>query len=169
LHGRSPAAIRYNRSMPACGAHKGATADGRAHPMTARDTLLCIIPVMAVLILALFIRGIIVQIEEWERRAQGTKIFQPDHNLWKLLHKQVLAPLTALRLFGRRRSLPSRACRRADLKPSTHRLSATPVSHRDSLGGGLVLTIASGFVESRTGQICPDLLATRRRGRNKRR
>jgi hypothetical protein len=35
----------------------------------APDTLLCIIPVMVVLILALFIRGIIVQIEEWERRA----------------------------------------------------------------------------------------------------
>jgi len=85
-----PAAIRYNRSCQLA-ARTGRNRRWESPPMTARDTLLCIIPGYGGVDSGALHPGIIVQIEEWERRAQGTKMFQPDHNLWKLLHKQVLA------------------------------------------------------------------------------
>lgn len=61
----------------------------------ARDILLWITQVLAVLHPAPLIQGIIVQLQEQVQRAQGRGIFQPYRKLWKLLQKQIVPP-TAL-------------------------------------------------------------------------
>jgi formate hydrogenlyase subunit 4 len=64
--------------------------------MTARDILLQIAQVLATLLLAPLLQGVIVQFEE---QVQGPGIFQPYRDLWKLFHKQIVVPETASWLY----------------------------------------------------------------------
>ena len=59
-----------------------------------RDILLQICQVLAVLLLAPLLQGIIQQFEERVQLAQGPGIFQPYRDLWKLFHKQIVVPET---------------------------------------------------------------------------
>ena len=67
--------------------------------MIARDVLLQIAQVLATLLLAPLLQGVILQFEERVQRSQGPGIFQPYRDLWKLFHKQIVAPETASWLY----------------------------------------------------------------------
>jgi formate hydrogenlyase subunit 4 len=67
--------------------------------MTVLDIILQVAQVLAVLLLASLIQGIIVQFEERIQRAQGAGIFQPYRDLWMLFHKQIVVPETASWLY----------------------------------------------------------------------
>jgi len=65
----------------------------------ARDVLLQIAQVLATLLLAPLLQGVILQFEERVQRSQGPGIFQPYRDLWKLFHKQIVVPETASWLY----------------------------------------------------------------------
>ena len=61
----------------------------------ARDILLQIAQVLTTLVFAPLIQGLIHRWEERVQRAHGPSIFQPYRDLWKLFHKQIVAPDSA--------------------------------------------------------------------------
>src|SRR5580704_7508866 len=63
--------------------------------MIARDIVLQIAQVLATLLLAPLLQGVILQFEERVQRGRGPGIFQPYRDLWKLFHKQIVVPETA--------------------------------------------------------------------------
>jgi formate hydrogenlyase subunit 4 len=116
-------------------------------PVIARDILLQIAQVLAVLILAPLIQGIIIQFEERVQRAHGPGIFQPYRDLWKLFHKQIVVPETASWLFWVT-PVVAFTCMLVVpiLIPVLTNFPLPESDMGDILGGGLVLTLGSFMI-----------------------
>ena len=68
--------------------------------MTIRDVILQVAQVLTTLLLAPLLQGIILQFEERiQRGLRHRRLLQPYRDLWKLFHKQIVAPDTASWLY----------------------------------------------------------------------
>jgi formate hydrogenlyase subunit 4 len=115
--------------------------------MTARDILLQIAQVSAVLALAPLLQGIILQFEERVQRSQGPGIFQPYRDLWKLLHKQIVVPRTASWLFWITPIIAFTTGLTVPILIPVLTNFPLPLSNMgDILGGGLILTLGSFMI-----------------------
>src|SRR5215469_9362548 len=115
--------------------------------MIARDVLLQIAQVIAVLALAPLLQGAILQFEERVQRAQGPGIFQPYRDLWKLFHKQIVVPQTASWLFWIA-PIVAFTCMLVVpiLIPVLTNFPLPESNMGDILGGGFVLTLGSFMI-----------------------
>lgn len=112
-----------------------------------RDTLLQIAQVLAVLVLAPLLQGIILQFEERVQRAQGPGIFQPYRDLWKLFHKQLVVPQTASWLFWIAPIIGFTTVLTVPiLIPVLTNFPLPQSDMGDILGGGLILTLGSFMI-----------------------
>ena len=68
--------------------------------VTARNIVLQVAQVLAVLLLSPLIQGLILQWEERVERGRGPGIFQPYRDLWKLFHKELVVPEAATWIYG---------------------------------------------------------------------
>ncbi len=115
--------------------------------MTARDIVLQVAQVLAVLLLAPLIQGVIVQFEERVQRAQGPGIFQPYRDLWKLFHKQIVVPETASWLYWATPVVAFTAMLTVPILIPVLTNYPLPLSDMgDILGGGLILTLGSFMI-----------------------
>ena len=115
--------------------------------MTVRDIILQVAQVLAVVLLAPLIQGIIVQFEERVQRAQGPGIFQPYRDLWKLFHKQIVVPETASWLYWATPVVAFTAMLTVPILIPVLTNYPLPLSDMgDILGGGLVLTLGSFMI-----------------------
>lgn len=112
-----------------------------------RDILLQIAQVLAVLLLAPLLQGIVIQFEERVQRAQGPGLFQPYRDLWKLAHKRIVVPDTASWLFWAA-PIVAFACMMAVplLIPVLTNFPLPLSDMGDILGGGLILTLGSFMI-----------------------
>ncbi len=116
-----------------------------------RDILLQIAQVLAVLLLAPLLQGIILQFEERVQRARGPGIFQPYRDLWKLFHKQILVPDTASWMFWAAPVVAFTCMLTVPILIPVLTNFPLPLSDMgDILGGGLILTLGS-FMITLTG------------------
>jgi formate hydrogenlyase subunit 4 len=112
--------------------------------MGARDIVLQIAQVTAVLLLAPLLQGIIVQFEERVQRAQGPGIFQPYRDLWKLFHKQLVVPETASWIYWAAPVVAFTAMLTVPILIPVLTDFPLPLSDMaDILGGGLILALGS--------------------------
>jgi formate hydrogenlyase subunit 4 len=115
--------------------------------MTVRDIILQVAQVLAVVLLAPLIQGIIVQFEERVQRAQGPGIFQPYRDLWKLFHKQIVVPETASWLYWATPVVAFTAMLTVPILIPVLTNYPLPLSDMgDILGGGLILTLGSFMI-----------------------
>ncbi len=115
--------------------------------MSERDVVLQIAQVMAVLLLAPLIQGIILQFEERVQRAQGPGIFQPYRDLWKLFHKQLVVPETASWVYWVAPVVAFTAMLTVPILIPVLTNYPLPLSDMgDILGGGLILTLGSFMI-----------------------
>ena len=115
--------------------------------MTVQDIILQVGQVLAVLLLAPLIQGIIVQFEERVQRAQGPGIFQPYRDLWKLFHKQIVVPETASWLYWTTPVVAFTAMLTVPILIPVLTNYPLPLSDMgDILGGGLILTLGSFMI-----------------------
>ena len=116
-----------------------------------RNILLQIAQVLAVLLLAPLLQGIILQFEERVQRGQGPGIFQPYRDLWKLFHKQLVLPETASWLFWIAPIVAFTAMMTVPILIPVLTNFPLPLSDMgDILGGGLILTLG-GFMITLAG------------------
>ncbi len=114
----------------------------------ARDILLQIAQVLAVLLLAPLLQGLVVQFEERVQRAQGPGILQPYRDLWKLFHKQAVVPETASWLFWLAPVVAFTCMLTVPILIPVLTNFPLPLSDMgDILGGGLILTLGSFMVD----------------------
>jgi formate hydrogenlyase subunit 4 len=112
-----------------------------------RDILLQICQVLAVLALAPLLQGIIAQFEERVQLAQGPGIFQPYRDLWKLFHKQIVAPETASWIYWIAPFVAFTAMMTVPILIPVLTDFPLPLSDMgDILGGGLILTLGSFMI-----------------------
>ncbi|MGO8801081.1 MAG: respiratory chain complex I subunit 1 family protein [Roseiarcus sp.] len=115
--------------------------------MTARDVLLQIAQVLTVLLLAPLIQGVIVQFEERVQRSRGPGVFQPYRDLWKLFHKQIVAPRTASWIFWAAPIVAFTCMLTVPILIPVLTNFPLPLSDMgDILGGGLILTLGSFMI-----------------------
>ncbi len=115
--------------------------------VTMRDILLQIAQVLTVLTLAPLVQGLIVQFEERVQRAQGPGIFQPYRDLWKLFHKQIVAPQTASWIYWITPVVAFTCMLTVPILIPVLTNFPLPLSDMgDILGGGLILTLGSFMV-----------------------
>ncbi len=115
--------------------------------MTARDILLQIAQVLATLLLAPLLQGLILQLEERVQRGQGPGIFQPYRDLWKLFHKQIVVPETSSWLFWAAPIVAFTAMLTVPILIPVLTDYPLPLSDMgDILGGGLILTLGSFMI-----------------------
>ena len=115
--------------------------------MTVRDIILQVAQVLAVLLLAPLIQGIIVQFEERVQRGQGPGILQPYRDLWKLFHKQIVVPETASWLYWATPVVAFTAMLTVPILIPVLTNYPLPLSDMgDILGGGLILTLGSFMI-----------------------
>lgn len=115
--------------------------------MSVRDIILQIAQVLAVLLLAPLIQGIILQFEERVQRAQGPGIFQPYRDLWKLFHKQIVVPETASWLYWAAPIVAFTAMMTVPILIPVLTNYPLPLSDMgDILGGGFILTLGSFMI-----------------------
>ena len=115
--------------------------------MTMRDILLQIAQVLMVLTLAPLVQGLIVQFEERVQRAQGPGIFQPYRDLWKLFHKQIVAPQTASWIYWITPVVAFTCMLTVPILIPVLTNYPLPLSDMgDILGGGLILTLGSFMI-----------------------
>jgi len=116
-----------------------------------RDILLQIAQVVATLLLAPLLAGIITQFEERVQRGQGPGIFQPYRDLWKLIHKQIVVPETASWVYWVTPIVGFTAMLTVPILIPVLTNFPLPLSDMgDILGGGLILTLA-GFMITLSG------------------
>ncbi|MDA8050061.1 MAG: NADH-quinone oxidoreductase subunit H [Rhodospirillales bacterium] len=116
-----------------------------------RDILLQIAQVLAVLLLAPLLQGIIVQFEERVQRAQGPGIFQPYRDLRKLFRKRIVLPETASWLFWAGPIVAFTCMMTVPILIPVLTNFPLPLSDMgDILGGGLILTLG-GFMITLAG------------------
>jgi len=115
--------------------------------VTARDVLAQIAQVLAVLLLSPLIQGFILKFEECVQRAQGPSLVQPYRDLWKLFHKQLVVPETASWIFWSAPVAAFTAMMTVPLLIPVLTDYPLPLSNMgDILGGGLILTLGTFFV-----------------------
>ena len=115
--------------------------------MTARDILLQIAQVLSVMAFAPLLQGAILQFEERVQRAQGPGLFQPYRDLWKLFHKQIVAPETASWIYWTAPIVAFTAMLTVPILIPVLTDFPLPLSDMgDILGGGLILTLGSFMV-----------------------
>ena len=115
--------------------------------MTGRDVILQIAQVLATLLLAPLLQGVILQFEERVQRNQGPGIFQPYRDLWKLFHKQIVVPETASWLYWAAPIVAFTTTLTVPILIPVLTDYPLPLSDMgDILGGGLVLTLGSFMV-----------------------
>jgi formate hydrogenlyase subunit 4 len=115
--------------------------------MTARDVLLQIAQVLSVMAFAPLLQGAILQFEERVQRAQGPGLFQPYRDLWKLFHKQIVAPETASWIYWTAPIVAFTAMLTVPILIPVLTDFPLPLSDMgDILGGGLILTLGSFMV-----------------------
>ncbi|HEX4080393.1 MAG TPA: NADH-quinone oxidoreductase subunit H [Rhizomicrobium sp.] len=115
--------------------------------MMARDILLQVAQVIAVLALSPLIQGIILQFEERVRRGQGPGIFQPYRDLWKLFHKNLVVPRTASWIYWAAPVVAFTCMMTVPILIPVLTNYPLPLSDMgDILGGGLILTLGSFMV-----------------------
>jgi formate hydrogenlyase subunit 4 len=112
-----------------------------------RDIVLQVCQVVTVLALAPLLQGVIHQFEERVQLAQGPGIFQPYRDLWKLFHKQILAPETASWIYWVTPFVAFTAMMTVPILIPVLTDFPLPLSDMgDILGGGLILTLGSFMV-----------------------
>ncbi len=112
-----------------------------------RDILAQVAQVLAVLLLAPLIQGFILRYEERVQRARGPSILQPYRDLWKLFHKQLVVPETASWVFWAAPVVAFTAMLTVPLLIPVLTNYPLPLSDMgDILGGGLILTLGTFFV-----------------------
>jgi formate hydrogenlyase subunit 4 len=112
-----------------------------------RDIIIQIAQVLATLLLAPLLQGIILQFEERVQRGQGPGIFQPYRDLWKLFHKQIVVPETASWLYWGAPVVAFTAMLTVPILIPVLTNYPLPLSDMgDILGGGLILTLGSFMI-----------------------
>jgi formate hydrogenlyase subunit 4 len=113
----------------------------------ARDIVLQICQVVAVLALAPLLQGTILQFEERVQLARGPGIFQPYRDLWKLFHKQIVFPESASWIYWIAPFVAFTAMMTVPILIPVLTDFPLPLSDMgDILGGGLILTLASFMI-----------------------
>ena len=111
------------------------------------DVALQIAQVLTVLALAPLLQGTILQFEERVQRAQGPGLFQPYRDLWKLFHKQIVAPETASWVYWTAPVVAFTAMMTVPILIPVLTDFPLPLSDMgDILGGGLILTLGSFMI-----------------------
>lgn len=112
-----------------------------------RDILLQIAQVLTVLVFAPLLQGLILQWEERVQRARGPGIFQPYRDLWKLFHKQIVAPDTASFIYWITPVVAFTCMLTVPiLIPVLTNFPLPQSDMGDILGGGLVLTFGAFMI-----------------------
>jgi formate hydrogenlyase subunit 4 len=115
--------------------------------ITARDIVLQVLQVLTVICLGPLLQGIIVQSEERVQRGQGPGIFQPYRDLWKLFHKDIVAPETASWLYFVAPVVAFTCMMTVPILIPVLTDYPLPLSDMgDILGGGLILTLGSFMI-----------------------
>lgn len=113
----------------------------------ARDIILQICQVVAVLALSPLLQGAIIQFEERVQQAQGPGIFQPYRDLWKLFHKQIIVPESASWIYWITPIIAYTAMLTVPILIPVLTDFPLPLSDMgDILGGGLILTLGSFMI-----------------------
>jgi formate hydrogenlyase subunit 4 len=108
------------------------------------DVALQIGQVLCVLLLAPLLQGFIHKAEERVQRSRGPSIFQPYRDLWKLFHKQVVAPESASWVYFAAPMVAFTAMLVVPILIPVLTDRPLPLSDMgDILGGGMVLTLGS--------------------------
>jgi len=112
-----------------------------------RDVILQVLQVLTVISLGPLLQGIIVQFEERVQRGQGPGILQPYRDLWKLFHKDVVAPETASWLYFITPVVAFTCMITVPILIPVLTNYPLPLSDMgDILGGGLILTLGSFMI-----------------------
>jgi formate hydrogenlyase subunit 4 len=112
-----------------------------------RDIALQICQVVAVLLLAPLLQGVILQFEERVQLARGPGIFQPYRDLSKLFRKQIVVPETASWIYWAAPFVAFTAMLTVPILIPVLTDFPLPLSDMgDILGGGLILTLASFMI-----------------------
>jgi formate hydrogenlyase subunit 4 len=112
-----------------------------------RDIAAQVAQVLAVLLLAPLLQGFIHRYEERAQRARGPSLLQPYRDLHKLFRKQLVVPETASWIFWTAPLLSFAAMMTVPLLIPVLTDYPLPLSDMgDILGGGLILTVGSFFV-----------------------
>ncbi len=112
-----------------------------------KDVLLQIAQVVAVVLSAPLLQGIILQFEERVQRGQGPGIFQPYRDLWKLFHKERVAPQSASWLYWIAPVVAFTCMLTVPILIPVLTDYPLPLSDMgDILGGGLILTLGSFMI-----------------------
>jgi len=115
--------------------------------ITVRDIILQVLQVLTVICLGPLLQGIIVQFEERVQRGQGPGIFQPYRDLWKLFHKDIVAPETASWLYFVAPVVAFTCMMTVPILIPVLTNYPLPLSDMgDILGGGLILTLGSFMI-----------------------
>jgi formate hydrogenlyase subunit 4 len=115
--------------------------------IAARDIILQVLQVLTVICLGPLLQGIIVQFEERVQRGQGPGIFQPYRDLWKLFHKDTVAPETASWLYFFTPVVAFTCMMTVPILIPVLTNYPLPLSDMgDILGGGLILTLGSFMI-----------------------
>jgi len=115
--------------------------------ITTRDIILQVLQVLTVICLGPLLQGIIVQFEERVQRGQGPGIFQPYRDLWKLFHKDIVAPETASWLYFVTPVVAFTCMMTVPILIPVLTNYPLPLSDMgDILGGGLILTLGSFMI-----------------------
>ena len=115
--------------------------------MTARDIVLQVAQVAFTILAAPFIEGCVRQFEERIQRGRGPGLFQPYRDLWKLLHKQIVAPDTASFVYWIAPVVAFVCMMTVPMLIPVLTNYPLPLSNMgDILGGGLILTLGSFMV-----------------------
>ena len=115
--------------------------------MNPRDIVLQVAQVLATLLLAPLLQGVILQFEERVQRGQGPGVFQPYRDLWKLFHKQIVAPETASWLYWAAPVVAFTTTLTVPILIPVLTNYPLPLSDMgDILGGGLILTLGSFMI-----------------------
>jgi formate hydrogenlyase subunit 4 len=117
------------------------------HAVAVRDIILQVAQVLATLLLAPLLQGAILQFEERVQRGQGPGVFQPYRDLWKLFHKQIVAPDTASWFYWTAPVVAFTTTLTVPILIPVLTDYPLPLSDMgDILGGGLILTLGSFMI-----------------------
>ncbi len=115
--------------------------------MTAQDIVLQVAQVLTTLLLAPLLQGVILQFEERVQRGRGPGVFQPYRDLWKLFHKEIVAPDTASWLYWAAPTIAFTTTLTVPILIPVLTNYPLPLSDMgDILGGGLILTLGSFMI-----------------------
>ena len=115
--------------------------------VTARDIILQFAQVLVTLAFSPLLQGVILQFEERVQRGQGPGIFQPYRDLWKLFHKQIVAPQSASWLYWATPFVAFTTVLTVPILIPALTNYPLPLSDMgDILGGGLILTLGSFMI-----------------------